>query len=202
MKNQLLIIFVKNPELGKAKTRLAATIGDESALEVYKRLLNRTRDITQDVNADKVVFYNQFVDDQDLWHNDVYEKKLQIQGNLGEKMLNAFEWAFSSGYEQVCIIGSDCYDLTTEIIDGAFTSLQTNQAVIGPSEDGGYYLIGMSKFLPQVFKNKEWSTETVFSETIKDFEEGALSFETLTTLNDIDTEEDLGDWASDLNPNT
>lgn len=198
MKDQLLIIFVKNPELGKAKTRLAATIGDEAALEVYKRLLQKTMEITCGLTQDKTVFYNQFIDSQDLWHSEHYSKKLQIKGNLGEKMHHAFEWAFDEGYKDVCIIGSDCFDLSEQIIDRAFQTLRQNDAVIGPSEDGGYYLLGLSKFLPEVFSNKKWSTESVCDDTVQDFKKAGYSFETIDTLNDIDTEKDLGPWAADL----
>lgn len=198
MKDQLLIIFVKNPELGKAKTRLAATIGDEAALEVYKRLLQKTMEITRGLTQDKTVFYNQFIDNQDLWHSEHYSKKLQIQGDLGEKMHHAFEWAFDEGYKDVCIIGSDCFDLSEQIIDRAFQTLRQNDAVIGPSEDGGYYLLGLSKFLPEVFTNKKWSTESVCDDTVQDFKKAGCRFEIIDTLNDIDTEKDLGPWAADL----
>ena len=198
MKNQLLIIFVKNPQLGRAKTRLAATIGDEAALEAYKRLLTKTRDVTLELPFDKVVYYDQFVDDTDLWHRKDYHKSVQIEGQLGEKMQDAFESAFKEGYQRICIIGSDCYDLTTEILAQAFEALEQHDAVMGPSKDGGYYLIGLSKANFSIFENKSWSTESVASDTIKDFEREGLSYAQLPILNDVDTEADLGEWASDL----
>ena len=198
MKDQLLIIFVKNPELGKAKTRLAAGIGKEAALHVYKRLLERTKEISSGLSSDKVVFYNDFIDYQDLWPNDIYQKALQIAGDLGQKMEAAFRWAFEMGYQKVCIIGSDCYDLTTEILETAFEKLENHNAVIGPSVDGGYYLLGMTQLNSSVFKNKDWSTSSVFDSTIESFNSQNLNYFQLETLNDIDTKEDLGDWASDL----
>ena len=198
MKDQLLIIFVKNPELGKAKTRLAAGIGKEAALHVYKRLLERTKEISSGLSSDKVVFYNDFIDYQDLWPNDIYQKALQIAGDLGQKMEAAFRWAFEVGYQKVCIIGSDCYDLTTEILETAFEKLENHNAVIGPSVDGGYYLLGMTQLNSSVFKNKDWSTSSVFDSTIESFISKNLNYFQLEILNDIDTKEDLGDWASDL----
>ena len=198
MKDQLLIIFVKNPELGKAKTRLAAGIGKEAALHVYKWLLERTKEISSGLSSDKVVFYNDFIDYQDLWPNDIYQKALQIAGDLGQKMEAAFRWAFEVGYQKVCIIGSDCYDLTTEILETAFEKLENHNAVIGPSVDGGYYLLGMTQLNSSVFKNKDWSTSSVFDSTIESFISQNLNYFQLEILNDIDTKEDLGDWASDL----
>ncbi len=191
MKKKLLIIFVKNPVLGKAKTRLAATIGDANALEIYKLLLKRTVEITTELSCDKVVFYSEFIDNQDVWDNDVYRKRIQVDGDLGEKMSKAIEQEFDSGYESICIIGSDCYDLDSKIINSAFEILEEKDVVIGESEDGGYYLLGMNKLNPAFFENKNWSTETVATDTIDDFRKGNLTFGKLPVLNDIDEEKDL-----------
>lgn len=189
------MIFVKNPELGKAKTRLAATIGDEKALQIYKKLLTRTKEVTEAVGVDLEVHYNQFIDQNDLWDNERYHKELQISGELGEKMEHAFQKAFDKGYERVAIIGSDCYDLNTDILKNAFDQLSKHDFVIGPSFDGGYYLLGMRQFSPQLFANKQWSTETVFRDTQADIRMSGLSLHLLQTLSDIDTEQDLGEWA-------
>ena len=87
---QLLIIFIKNPELGKVKTRLAKTMGEKKALEIYKSLLSHTHAITKNVNTDKAVFYSDYVDHSDQWEDSIYLKKVQKGSNLGERMLNAF----------------------------------------------------------------------------------------------------------------
>jgi len=203
MTKDLLIVFVKNPALGKAKTRLAATIGDKKALDIYQVLLDKTKQETVGLGTDKVIYYSEFIDKNDLWDNDVYQKELQVSGNLGEKISAAFHKAFADGYERICIIGSDCYDLTQQHLATAFTALQTKQAVIGPAEDGGYYLLGISKLNPQLFENKNWSTDTVGADTIKDFESLGMPYTILPTLNDIDTEADLGNWANHiLEPST
>ncbi len=198
MKDQLLIIFVKNPQLGRAKTRLAATIGEVAALEAYKRLLKRTAEITAPLNIEKVVYYDQFVDREDLWSNNLYHKDLQIEGNLGEKMKDAFDKAFEKGYQRICIIGSDCYDLTTELLHLAFDNLSNKDAVIGPSEDGGYYLLGLSKPCSALFENKQWSTDSVCADTEADLKNANFSYEKIELLSDVDTEKDLGEWADDL----
>ncbi len=193
-----LIIFVKNPELGKAKTRLAATIGDKAALAIYQLLLEKTAQITQDLAVDKVVYYDRFVDKKDIWPNDKFSKDLQKDGHLGIKMETAFYQAFQEGYDKVCIIGSDCYDLSAENLRLAFNTLDNDDAVIGPAEDGGYYLLGLSGFYPDFFKDKTWSTDTVGSDTIKDFEKLGLSFSELPVLSDVDVAEDLGPWANQV----
>ena len=191
-KNRLLIIFIKNPELGKCKTRLAATIGDQKALQLYKEMLDRTREIASIVSAHKTVFYSSFIDKNDNWpENDHFSKSLQQKGDLGDKMRLAFEQSFQAGYDSICIIGSDCYELDSQTINKAFQILETKDAVIGPSTDGGYYLIGMNHLIPEVFSNKNWSTKTVSSDTIDDFTNLKISYGKLQVLTDIDTEEDL-----------
>jgi rSAM/selenodomain-associated transferase 1 len=192
-KKRLLIIFVKNPELGKCKTRLAATIGDEKALNFYRNMLKRTKEVAEKVDADKAIYYSSFIDKNDLWSDEPsFYKSLQNENpDLGIKMQSAFEEAFQDGYDSVCIIGSDCYALDEKVIEKAFKSLENKDAVLGPSNDGGYYLLGMKQLHNQLFVNKEWSTESVASDTINDFRNLKLSFDLLDELTDIDNEEDL-----------
>lgn len=186
-----IILFTKNPELGKVKTRLAKTIGDEKALEIYKKLLDHTRNIVQNLNVDKFVFYSESVLENDHWDNTLYQKKQQNGADLGLRMQNAFEELFNIGYDSVCIIGSDCYELNSETIEAAFNQLTKNDVVIGPTYDGGYYLLGMKKLQRKLFENKNWSTESVYSETISDLIKLELSYSALVKLTDIDEEKDL-----------
>ena len=197
MSKSLLIIFVKNPELGKVKTRLAASVGDETALAIYYQLLRKTREVTEPIPVDKVVYYSERTDPNDLWENDYYQKACQQGADLGERMKNAFQKSFSEGYERVCIIGSDCMEISSSLIKQAFEKLQNSDAVIGPSQDGGYYLLGMNQFIPQLFENKAWSTDAVFSATLDDLNALSLNHCELPVLSDIDTAEDLGDWFSE-----
>ncbi len=188
MKNAL-IIFVRNPELGKVKTRLATGIGDEKALLVYKHLLQHTHNITTNVAATNFIFYTNYVNEKDIWIG--YKKKLQHGNDLGERMLAAFNELFNAGYNKVCIIGSDCVELNTSIINNAFESLENSDLTIGPVADGGYYLLGLKKIIPQLFLNKKWSTSSVFAESLKDANNLGLRVNQLPLLNDIDTENDL-----------
>ncbi|MGZ0016261.1 TIGR04282 family arsenosugar biosynthesis glycosyltransferase [Yeosuana sp. AK3] len=184
-----LIIFTRNPELGKCKTRLAKTIGDKAALEIYKHLLKHTAQISKKSTADKFVFYSENIIKNDLWNSGVFIKKLQKGSDLGERMEHAFTELFALGYEKVVIIGSDLLDLKTTHIDNAFKLLQEHDLVIGPAKDGGYYLFGMKKVQQNIFKNKAWGTSTVLKDTLIDIQN--CTFTLLEALNDIDTFEDI-----------
>jgi rSAM/selenodomain-associated transferase 1 len=189
MKTNALLIFTRNPELGKVKTRLAKTIGDADALQVYKDLLQHTMEQTQGVDCDKFVFYDSAIIDGDIWKEEDYHKRIQSQGDLGQKMQTAFELLFDMGYTNCIIVGSDLFDLKSELIETAFTELQKNNVVLGPAEDGGYYLLGLKEIHRALFQNKDWGTSSVFADTLKDLE--AQKIHLLQTLNDIDTFEDL-----------
>lgn len=189
MKNAI-IIFVRKPELGKVKTRLAKDIGNEKALEIYKELLQHTHDISVGLNCDKFIFYTDSVESNDIWENDIYNKYEQEGETLGDRMFLAFHKVFQLGYKKVIIIGSDCPSLTATIIDEAFERLEIDEIVIGPSTDGGYYLLGMSKLIPELFQHKKWSTNTVLSDTIKETVALKKQCSFLVELTDIDTIED------------
>ena len=189
MNNNLIIVFVRSPELGKVKTRLARSIGDQSALNIYKILLKHTAAVLRDLSFDKVVYFSEKIDNNDLWENSLFEKKLQKGADLGERMHHAFDTAFNKGYKKVLIIGSDLFDLTSSIITSAFEALETYDVSIGPSLDGGYYLLGMKKLQPEVFKNKKWGTDSVLEHTLQDLKKQKIKL--LKALNDIDTLEDL-----------
>jgi len=196
MKKRGLIIFIKNPVLGKAKTRLAATVGDNKALEVYHSLLNHTKNVAKAVNADRLLFYSDSIDNNDNWSLDNFKKHLQSKGDLGEKMKQAFAYGFENDYDQLVIIGSDCGVLSSEHIENAFDHLNDSKVVIGPSEDGGYYLLGMRKYYYHLFENKPWSTDKLFKSTVAELEDKKIRFSLLEELYDIDTEEDLNKWSA------
>ena len=181
-----LILFAKNPEKGKVKTRLAKSIGDDKALEIYHALVLRSADICKKVDADRVVYYTSFTDPEDAYTNPFFDKKLQVEGNLGDRMCAAFAEEFKLGYNKVLIVGSDCYDLTEDHIHQAFKLLDTNNVVIGPANDGGYYLLGMYYFVPQLFEEKSWSTPKLIEETKATLASLNLSVAYLEELTDLD----------------
>jgi len=189
MSKNLLLVFTRNPALGKVKTRLAKTVGDTTALEIYTFLLERTRNIAAKVTADKAVYYSVKIRENDIWDATTFQKHQQVGEDLGIRMLHAFKNGFEAGYEKVLIIGSDLYDLTADTIANAFLALDENDLVIGPAEDGGYYLLGMNSLEEKVFKNKDWGTATVRKDTLEDLKDKKVFL--LAPLNDVDVFEDI-----------
>lgn len=189
MQTSLLMAFVRNPQLGTVKTRLAATVGDKVALEIYIELMRHTAEVTHKVSADKKVFYSEKIEKYDVWTEMNFSKALQTKGTLGQRMENAFKTAFEKGYKKVIIVGSDLYSLKTSHIEKALNQLDKKEVVIGPSQDGGYYLLGLKKNLPALFRNKSWGTSTVLKETLNDLKFKSIFL--MEPLNDIDNFEDL-----------
>lgn len=185
----LLLIFTRNPELGKCKTRLAAKVGDITALEIYTFLLEHTHNITKEVRAAKEVHYSEEIWENDIWENTHYHKKAQQGKDLGERMLNAFNEGFEAGFENIIIIGSDIYDLSSDDINTAFKELLKTDFVLGPAEDGGYYLLGMTKIKASLFNNKAWGTNTVLKATLNDLKNESVKL--LKIKNDVDLYEDI-----------
>ena len=188
---ELLIVTVKNPELGKVKTRLAKDLGEERALDIYKKLLEKTRRTVEGLPFSKAIYYSSFVDLCDEWDNDSYIKRLQSEGDIGQRMSNAIGEALSDGFAKVCLIGSDIYEISAEVIHDAFRLLETHDVVVGPAKDGGYYLIGMKKHYDHIFNISKWSTDQVLAETIVQIKSLGLTWTTTDVLSDIDYMEDL-----------
>ncbi len=185
----LLLIFTRNPILGQCKTRLAATVGDKVALDIYRFLLNHTFAITNELPVHKQVYYSNEIWEDDVWDNSIFDKRLQQGSDLGERMANAFAKGFEEGFENIIIIGSDMYDLDTTDLKTAFNALMQNDFVIGPAEDGGYYLLGMKVYNESVFKNKNWGKEKVFQSTMDDLKNEKVYL--LKSKNDIDLYDDV-----------
>ena len=189
MSENLVIIFVKNVTLGKVKTRLAKSIGDDEAFNVYQYLFNITESESLKVkNSDLHIYFSDKIIES-VWPKK--EKFIQSGNDLGERMMNAFEFGFKKGYKHIIGIGSDLPDLKAELLDLAIKKLKTSDTVMGPSFDGGYYLIGMKKFMPFLFQNKPWSENNLLKITAKEILQKGYSLDKLTLLNDIDNIEDL-----------
>lgn len=199
MDDRCLLFFIKNPERGKVKTRLASVVGGEMAVRLYKRFL---LEMLSTLNKGTFVFYLCFYPADALeglrnWLGEDYLYIPQQGEDLGERMKNGFIEAFAMNFRRVVLIGSDIPGLPLEFIEEAFTSLQEKDVAIGPSLDGGYYLIGFKdkKFFPQAFKGIPWGTERVFEETMKILKQQGLTVHTLQPRRDIDTIEDLTSFS-------
>ncbi|TBN05417.1 glycosyltransferase [Hyunsoonleella flava] len=188
MSKELVIVFVKNIKLGKVKTRLAKTIGDLGAFEVYKELVEITEKATAKVEADKRIYFSDVIIDE-KWKG--FDKYVQEGSDLGIRMKNAFTKGFEDGYERIVLIGSDLPDINASHIKNGLKALETSQTVFGPAVDGGYYLIGLSKIHDCVFDNKPWSQSNLLQITVQELKSKNINYSILETLNDIDTFEDL-----------
>lgn len=187
----LLLIFTRNPEYGKVKTRLAKDVGDQTALNIYQFLLDHTVKVTAPISAEKRVYYSEEINNSDIWNPEIFQKKKQYGTDLGERMKNAFAEGFEDGYEKIAIIGSDLFDINSKDLEKAFEALESNQVVIGPAEDGGYYLLGMTKLREELFENKTWGTDTVLKETKENLTN--TNYKLLEERNDVDYYSDIKD---------
>ena len=191
MMKHALLIFLKNNIPGKVKTRLAATIGTDEAIRVYNTLVQHTQLVTSDLKENKIVFYSAYVDQDDIWNHNNYTKQIQRGSDLGERMSNAFQFAFDSGNNKVVIIGTDCPGINKDLIQKAFKELIDADVVIGPAMDGGYYLLGMKKCYSELFNDIAWSTSEVLEATVKKCKQLNLHYHLLEMLPDVDEEKDL-----------
>lgn len=188
-RKRLLLIFVKNIRFGKVKTRLAKSIGDDAAFEVYKHLVEITEQETRELShIDLHIYFSDSIIDS-KWKNT--PKYIQEGEDLGLRMKNAFNRGFEMGYTSIVGIGSDLPDLNKELILEAFDILEKNEAVFGPASDGGYYLLGLKKTIDSVFINKPWSTDQLLNITLFELKKQGVFPVLLKELNDIDTLEDL-----------
>jgi rSAM/selenodomain-associated transferase 1 len=184
-----IILFVRKPELGKVKTRLAAEVGNEEALEIYNILLAHTKEVVSKVDARVYVFYAEEVVQDDLWTSVAYSKELQVERDLGGRMLVAFQSVLHN-CRNVLIIGSDCAQLRPRHLEEAWCKLESSDVVVGPSLDGGYYLLGMKKAHDNLFLDIPWSTDAVANVTRERGTKLELSLEEIEVLSDIDYKED------------
>jgi rSAM/selenodomain-associated transferase 1 len=193
--DRCLLFFVKNPERGKVKSRLATAIGEDLAVRLYKNLVAQ---MLSTLKAGTFPLYVCFFPKNAQkpiknWLGREYRYIPQNGKDLGERMKNGFIEAFEMGFKRVVLIGSDIPDLPSEFIEKAFITLNKSDVVIGPAFDGGYYLIGFKDkpFFPQLFEGIAWGTKNVFNETMKKLKRSRREFQTLPYQRDIDTAEDL-----------
>lgn len=193
--NRCTLVFLKAPEKGKVKTRLSKIIGNEIAINVYKRFAFDIMATLLNIECNITIFYHPSDAQYCItrWLGDSNAYSAQKGNNIGERMANAFIRSFSEGFHHVILVGADIPDLTEKIINEAFSSLQKYPAVLGPAFDGGYYLIGFNanNFVPEVFQNISFGTDRVCEQTLTVFHKKSLPVHMLPTWRDIDTYEDL-----------
>lgn len=181
-----LIIFIKNPVKGLVKTRLAKDLGDDKALQIYHKLCDLTRNSALGFRGDKYLFYSDEIVFHDAWNEGNFIRQKQEGKDLGERMANAFETVFKKGSVRVLIIGSDCPYLKSQHLFQAINKLHDFDCVVGPAVDGGYYLLGLKKMIPELFMEKSWSTQKLLEETIQTLKTRNHTIFIMDTLEDVD----------------
>ena len=190
-----LIIFTRYPVPGTTKTRLIPALGAEGAAALQKQLTEHTLRQVQDLSAEVTIYFSggNLQQMQD-WLGEKWHFQSQSGDDLGDRLINAIQNSKNAGYQRTVVIGIDCPEITSDILQQAFTALETHELVLGEATDGGYYLLGLQRLIPELFSDITWGTETVLAETMQRAQTQKLSTKILQPLNDIDYPEDLEIW--------
>ncbi len=194
-----LIVFTRYPEPGSSKTRLIPALGREGAAILHRQMaehmLHQIRELQRTYPVQvEVQFTGGDRYQMQSWLGNDLDYAPQAEGDLGDRMAQALQTAFTSGSRRVVVIGTDCPDLDALLLKQAFDQLYQHDIVLGPATDGGYYLIGMNCLIPQLFKGITWSTSEVLSQTVAIAQSLHLAIAYLPTLSDVDYPEDLVIW--------
>jgi len=194
-----IIMFWKYPEEGRVKTRLIPALGSQGAaavqLAMARHVLGWARRAARRLSGTLEVRYTggSGAAVEQLIGADARLRE-QGDGDLGARLVRAFEDAFAAGSRRVVVIGADCPDATDEVLARAFAALDEHDAVIGPAADGGYYLLGLTGVLPEAFADIPWSTDRVLATTRARLDEAGVTFLLLEELRDVDRPADLPVW--------
>ncbi|HIK44255.1 MAG TPA: TIGR04282 family arsenosugar biosynthesis glycosyltransferase, partial [Leptolyngbyaceae cyanobacterium M65_K2018_010] len=194
-----LILLARYPQPGQVKTRLIPALGAEGAAQVYRQLAEHTVAQGRILQSQRSLALN-------LWYTGATEAAMQTwlgegliyqaqpQGDLGDRLTAAFRFAFDQGYGSAIAVGTDCPGLNAGILEQGFTALENHPLVLGPAQDGGYYLIGLKQLWPRLFQGIAWSTASVLAQTLAQARQLGLTPAFLPTLTDVDRPEDLAAW--------
>ncbi len=193
--DRCVLLFVKYPTLGRVKTRLSVELGDVEAVSIYRNFIVDILSTLQRLERPFKIFFYPGSAREKLheWLGTQYSYVPQRGQDLGERMKNAFSYAFRNNIRQAVIIGSDSPDLPADLVNRSFAAIDTHDAVIGPAGDGGYYLIGFSQtgFVPAAFEKISWSSNSVFEQTLSIMKQHRRKMYLLPEWYDVDTLEDL-----------
>ncbi|MFE1743968.1 TIGR04282 family arsenosugar biosynthesis glycosyltransferase [Coleofasciculus sp. H7-2] len=201
MNRECLIVFTRYPEPGKAKTRLIPVLGENGAANLHRQMTEHTLLQARELQSDRAtrveVYFtggNQHLMQDWLGTDIIYQP--QDEGDLGQRMKSAFQTAFAAGMEGVAIVGTDCPGLDAKIMAQAFEQLNGHDLVLGPATDGGYYLIGLRRVIPELFAGINWGTSEVREKTVAIAISLGLAVAYLPSLADVDRPEDLAKVTS------
>lgn len=190
-----LVVFIKAPRPGMVKTRLAASIGVDAACAAYRSLAETVLARVSAIDGLELRYTPEDAyPDVSPWLQPSWTAAPQGSGDLGERLIRAFDDSFASGAERVVIIGSDCPDLETADVRDAWRALLAHDVVLGPAVDGGYWLVGLRRGAPTLFRGIAWSSSAVLKQTLQRAAAAHLRVHLLRMLRDVDTVEDWQRW--------
>lgn len=198
MTENLIIIFADNLSAGHVKPSLAQDIGNDAAIDICKFLLSQIYNEVKVIEYDKIVFYSDYIEEGDLAQQLGFGQEMQTKGDLSIRTYDAFLYGFAAGYKKVLIIGSDTPELKLETITVALNKLNSSDLVLGPSEGGGYYLVGANKMIPEIFNHTFWSDSTSLIHIIQKLSDQKVDHCVLSRLGKINTMDDLRKYKSRL----
>ena len=194
-----LIVFARFPEPGKSKTRLIPALGPAGAAELHRQMVEHTLKRAKELRdrlplSIEIRYTGRPLEPFRRWLGPTFLYSEQGDGDLGQRMLRSLQDAFRMKVKRVLLIGTDCPDLSVNLAEGALILLNSSDLVLGPADDGGYYLIGLRRVIPQLFQEIPWGTEEVFRKTRQVAQAAKLSYSLLPSLPDVDRPEDLSVW--------
>ena len=192
MQTERLIVFLKAPQPGAVKTRLAESVGAAVACDAYRALVGTLLEGIASLDAVELRFApDNAAQEIQPWQRAGWSVAPQGHGDLGARLQRAFAEAFRHGGQRVVIIGSDCPEVSVQDVRAAWRALRSNDVVLGPAADGGYWLVGLREPQPSLFATIPWSTEKVLPETLERARAAGLDLALLRELSDVDT---VADW--------
>lgn len=191
-----LVLFTRYPEAGKTKTRLIPYLGAEKAADLQRRMTEHLVSVTRPLRVKgnlsmEIHFSGGSLRQMQNWLGAELVYQVQPSGDLGDRLRCTFEQGFQIGLERIVVIGSDCPEINSHHLEQAFHQLQYHDVVLGPAQDGGYYLVGLSRVCAELFQGIAWGTGHVFMQTIAIANRLGLSLAKLETLCDVDRPEDI-----------
>jgi len=198
-----LIIFTRFPEPGKSKTRLVPALGPAGAAELHRQMVEHTLRWAKELRSRfplsiEIRYTGRPLEPFRRWLGPDFLYSDQGEGDLGQRMFSSVQDAFAGKIKKVLLIGTDCPDLSPDLAEGALVLLNSADLVLGPTEDGGYYLMGLRRAIPQLFQEIPWGTETVLQKTLEIAQDSKLSYSLLPFLADVDRPEDLPVWRKHI----
>ncbi|MBI5711094.1 MAG: TIGR04282 family arsenosugar biosynthesis glycosyltransferase [Candidatus Eisenbacteria bacterium] len=192
-----ILVFARRPAPGRVKTRLSPALPADLACALYRGMLRDALDAAAGCAAgERLLYWDEPGGDEELPVPAGLAQRVQSGADLGERLTSAFAAALSAPGDRAVAIGADCPGLAADRLEAAFAGLQAHDAVLGPTGDGGYYLVGLARAAPALFAGVEWSTPRVLEQTLERARAAGLTMRTLGRLDDLDTPAGLARWVA------